>query len=1315
MEKIIEEKIVGSNGKCGENLTWTLDDNGTLTISGTGAMTNYIASFYGPWYSSRNIIKEVRLGNNVTTIGNYAFYGCTSLVDITIPDSVTSIGEEAFNSCTSLTSVTIGKSVTSIGRSAFYCCVKLESITIPNSVTNINQQAFGRCDELQSITMSNCITTIGQQAFDSCKSLTRVNITDIAAWCNISFGNATSNPLYYAKEFYVNNNLVTNLVIPDGVTSIGSYMFGHYIGLISVTIPDSVMSIGVSAFSYCENLTSVTIGNSVTSIGSHAFNYCTKLTNVAIGNSVTTIGENAFNSCRNLETIIIPDSITSIGNQAFVNCRKLKSIEFSKNLRTIGENILLNCMELEEIIVDAENPDYSSQDGNLYNKHKTTLLQYAVGKTNTYFTIPNSVETIGSSAFQYGSNIKSITIPDSVTSIGSSAFYNCTSLTSVTIPDSVTSIGDSVFAHCTSLTSVIIGNNVTTIKTWMFYDCSSLKSITIPNSVETIARQAFLYSNNLQTIIFEGTENEWKQIKIDTTNSELNNATIIYLIVTRVISNGQMTLELTNIEQQLYKLNSYVGTDTELIIPNDITAISSEAFVQVTTLEKIQIHKNLMNIQDKAFYNCVNLSNIIVDENNLYYSSNNGILYDKAQKSLLQYAIGKQEKTFKIPDDVQHIGSYAFANSSNLTEIDIPNSVRSIEMGAFEACVNLKDITIPNNVQKIQEYTFYNCTNLFEITMSDGITSIGSYATTNCENLTNINFWGNYTQKDALLEQLSLSQGNENMIQANWICGILSGDWRYVVNEDNTASLISYQGLYQEGDIKVTIPEQIDNQYIVTKIKSGAFVDTQNQITCISISSNIIELDYQVFMGTEFLQEIEVDRNNENFDTVDGILFNKKLTELIYCPQQIPKLTYTIPLQVEIIKEGAFYSNCNISQCSFEQATNLNTIETKAFADSQIESLSLKTDWKYGEGVFQDCTKLLTVEFTEDLQSVEINNSLFANCTKLQTVTLPDNITSIKYNAFYNCPQLNAIKLHNISRIEQGAFALPQAIQCNSWEFINLQSSVIVDEGAFRGREGKIGTVYFGGTDSQFDKTVQDTVIVNSNKIIFNGVKTEEWEIQKNVLTRCSKAGTELQIPQDILDVSIIKIGSQCFSENNTYQTVKLQDNIVEIGERAFEGCVELTQVFLGNKITSIGDYAFANCQKLISIKMPDSLERIGAEAFYNSTNLSTIELNDNLTFIGAQAFFGTDYYNTKTNWTNGLLIMQGNKARYLIEINSDCLSNEDKEINLEDYTFDIMASGCIDNKTQTFLTGLQIIKLPYKLKRINTGAINLQLNNVIN
>ena len=208
-------------------------------------------------FSGMNSLKEVVIPNTIKEIGEGAFRNCSSLTSITIPDSVTSIGGSAFHYCSSLTSVTIPNSVTSIGDYAFSYCSSLTSVTIGNSVTSIGYEAFYDCDSLTSVTIGNSVTSIGERAFSGCSKLTSVNITDIAKWCAIEFGSYASNPLYYAKNLYLNGTLVTNLVIPNGVTSIGNYAFSSCYSITSVTIPDSVTSLGDMAFYNCSSLTSV--------------------------------------------------------------------------------------------------------------------------------------------------------------------------------------------------------------------------------------------------------------------------------------------------------------------------------------------------------------------------------------------------------------------------------------------------------------------------------------------------------------------------------------------------------------------------------------------------------------------------------------------------------------------------------------------------------------------------------------------------------------------------------------------------------------------------------------------------------------------------------------------------------------------------------------------------------------------------------------------------------------------------------------------------------------------------------------------------
>ena len=225
-------------------------------------------------------LTSVVIPDSVTSIGSQAFANCGALKSVVIGDSVTSIGDMAFYNCCRLTSVEIPDSVTSIGVFALYNCASLTNVTIGNRVTSIDSSAFKSCSKLTSVVIPNSVTSIGNSAFDSCSSLTSVYITDIAAWCNILFSNSSANPLYYAKNLYLNNELVTELIVPDNVTTIGEYAFHSCYSLTSVVIPDSVTTIGNWTFDYCSNLTSVVIPDSVTSIKNYAFYYCVKLTDI---------------------------------------------------------------------------------------------------------------------------------------------------------------------------------------------------------------------------------------------------------------------------------------------------------------------------------------------------------------------------------------------------------------------------------------------------------------------------------------------------------------------------------------------------------------------------------------------------------------------------------------------------------------------------------------------------------------------------------------------------------------------------------------------------------------------------------------------------------------------------------------------------------------------------------------------------------------------------------------------------------------------------------------------------------------------------
>ena len=429
--------------------------------------------------------------------------------------SVTSIGEDAFFDCSSLTSVTIPNSVTSIGWSAFECCTGLTSVDIPNSVTTIKGSAFRDCSGLTSITISNSVTSIGSWAFRGCSGLTSVTI-------------------------------------PNSVTSIGNHAFDGCKGLTSITIPNSVTSIGEEAFYICSGLTSVTIGNSVTSIGKRAVDSCSSLTSVTIGNSVTSIGNGAFEMCKGLTSITIPNSVTSIGDDVFWGCSGLTSVTIGNSVTSIGRQAFEYCSKLENVYCYAENVPSTDATafeesniesstlhvpGSALSSYQTTAPWSGFGtilpieplditvdtdtKEATVETakfvedgnvvIPASIEvdgetytvtSIANEAFKDVEDVETVTLPRTLKEIGKGAFSGCNALKEVVVSETATNskvsavkygkiqrvatraagdgmrIGERAFADCPVLASVTIPSTATTIGDNVFNNCESLKNVT---------------------------------------------------------------------------------------------------------------------------------------------------------------------------------------------------------------------------------------------------------------------------------------------------------------------------------------------------------------------------------------------------------------------------------------------------------------------------------------------------------------------------------------------------------------------------------------------------------------------------------------------------------------------------------------------------------------------------------------------------------------------------------------------------------------------------------------------------------------------
>ena len=561
----------------------TDESNKTVAVTYRGI---YSSEYSGEYTGDVVIPESVTYDGNtysVTSIGDYAFYGCSEIKRFTIPNSVTSIGSSAFRDCSGLTSIVIPNSVTSIGDYTFCSCDRLTSVTIGNSVTSIGWCAFEDCSGLTSIEIPNSVTSIGYEAFCNCNGLTSIEI-------------------------------------PNSVTIIGDYAFSGCSGLTSIEIPNSVTSIGDGAFRDCSGLTSIEIPNSVTSIEEDAFYNCSGLKKVEL--NCATIGS-WFSGNESIEEVVIGNSVTSIGSSAFFGCSRLTSIEIPNSVTSIGDCAFSGCSGLKRIAIPDSIPYVGSgafygtewlgsrPDGVLYIGK--ALYEYiGTMPSNTSIEVKEGTTQICGSAFSDCSGLARIVIPNSVTSIDAYAFYCCSGLTSIEIPNSVTSIGYAAFRFCSGLTSVVIGNGVTSIGIYAFCNCRGLTSVTIGNSVTSIGDEAFNGCSGLKTVV------NFSNLTFKKGSSD--NGHVAYY-ADKVVNapNGEMVGDygFYTVDGVNY-LGGYIGDDTELVLPQNYKGknyfIGDYAFYRSYDLASVDIPNGVMGIGDYVFYNCTSLNSVTIPE-----------------------------------------------------------------------------------------------------------------------------------------------------------------------------------------------------------------------------------------------------------------------------------------------------------------------------------------------------------------------------------------------------------------------------------------------------------------------------------------------------------------------------------------------------------------------------------------------------------------------------------------------------------------------------------------------------------------------------
>ena len=1215
---IYAESSIVASGECGaqgDNLTWTLYDNGELVISGSGEMANYLLDNM-PWYSQKSDVKSLVIGDGVTSVGNFAFNGCSSLTSVTFPNSVTSIGASAFSGCSGLTSITIPDGVTSIGRVAFSYCSGLTTITLPDSLNSIDSNAFSGCSSLTSITLPESLISICGYAFEGCSGLTSVTL-------------------------------------PEGVTSIGAHAFYGCSGLTSIIIPDSVTSIGMYAFYGCSSLTGITLPANLTSIEDGTFYECSVLASITIPEGVTSIWDEAFMGCIGLTSITFPQSVTTIGEFAFVGCNALTDVyyggtEAQKNelvgngwststendpfynatwhyagpavvasgeCGAEGDNLTWTLYDNGELSISGEGDmaDY-------YNSQKT-VPWYSQRSDIRSVAIGDGVTSVGDFAFYECRSLTSITIPESVASIGRGSFYGCRSLTSITLPEGVTSIGRGSFADCSNLTSITLPESLTSIDYGAFSNCSSLTSITLPESVTSIGDRAFEYCSGLTSITIPES--------------------------------------VTSIGNEAFQMCSGL---TSITLPAGLTSIGGYAFQMCSGLTSITLPAGLTNIGGRAFSGCSGLTSVTIPEGltsigNAFFSCSN-------------------LTSITLPDSLTSIDYDAFSNCSSLTSITLPESVTSIGDRAFEYCSGLTSITIPESVTSIGVNAFDSCGALTDVyyggTEEQKNALVGNgWSTTNNDSFFTATWHyagpatsgecgdpGSYVtwSFDAATGTLTIS-GSGAMADF----GSAGSPWyelresiQKVVIESGVTSIGDYAIGYCPNLREITVPDSVTSigtgafhrcwsleaitiPYGVSEIKLEAFSECRS-LTNVVLPETVQTIEDFGFFACSGLQTITLPeglssigaRAFESCDALTDVYFGGSATLAqqrqgdggdwsldgnwtLYnanwhyakkdtlasgeCGAQGDNLTWVLYDNGELVISGTGnmknYSEKSMPWADYRDKiqrvvieSGVKTIGNYAFYSCQnLKSVDLPEGLtRINSNAFSYCRSLTSVTFPESLSN--IGSSAFCYCTKLGSAVLPEGLKTIGDSAFSCCSGLTSITFpSSLTKIENNAFC-----DCSSLVEVVLPDSVTT-----------IGYYVFSGCSSLTSVTLPANLTT----------------IESYMFMNCSSL-TSITIPE-----CVTSIDWSAFENCSSLRSLVLPVGLTRIDGRTFKGCSSLTEIAIPAGVTWIGDYAFNECSGLLKLTIPEGVTTIGHNAFQFCDSVESVTLPASLTTISDNAFDG--------------------------------------------------------------------------------------------
>ena len=889
-------------------------------------------------------------------IGKNAFSCCNSLKRLTLPKDITSIEQSAFFGCTGLMSITIPSYVTSISKYAFYGCSSLTSIELPNSLTTIEESAFYGCTSLTSVTLTSNLTSIGSYAFIGCSQLKEVRynvLDDLATYiqtdhpeivvdydCNCDF------------KYYQNNQEITSLKIPAGITSIGKNVFQKYKGIQSLTFSPDLTSISDLQFS-CDfsNLKSVSVGwqdpiAAGTFFGDANMSNCTLYVpqGTKLPYAIADVWKNFGNiiEYNNQVTITLEQPgtlpqkisdfdknlITHLKIKGKINGTDLRFIREMAGVSVTGEKTdgeLAN-LDLSEVKIvsggDCYYQDYFD------NKHYTSddelgFCAFLKCSSLKAISLPGDLKSVGESAFDGCSSLETLNLPSGITSIDNDAFFGCSSLEALNLPSGITSIGDYAFYGCSSLRSLPLPSGLISIGDGAFRGCYSLTSLEFPSSLTTLGDAVLGGCFGLTNLTLHSglTEVKSNYLFYEMSNNNLKEV--------RYIIDSDLETYLQSNHPIFYQINcgiKYYLNDQEITtleIPSGITSIGDGVFFNSNGLTNLTLSSRVSSIGISAFSSCSNLKDVryyIYDDLATYIQKGHPAFYVNCG---IKYYWNNQEiTTLEIPTSVTSIGNHAFYGGSGLTSVEFPSNLSSIGDWAFASCSGLKSVDLPSSITKMGEFVFNNCENLSSVKLPSEITAISKRAFGWCISLKNIELPAGITSigDEAFINCRSL----QNINLPSGITTIGSGAFWNCTNLTN-----------------VILPSAL------TSIGDLAFVVCSN-LANVTLSSNITSIGSSAFSDCKSLKNLTI---SKDVTSIKDIRFNNDYEDLelesVYVAWENP------------IEAGSFFNRIKISNCTLyvPQGTK------EAYANADV--------WKdFGNIIEYDATGIDKVTNRSDVKEI---------------------------------------------------------------------------------------------------------------------------------------------------------------------------------------------------------------------------------------------------------------------------------------------------------------------------------------------------------